>query len=213
MVAVGDSIINGKTKTVAGVPGKSWARWAADAAGFDYEQHARGGATSSDIVRDLLPKVTESYDIGVFNMGTNDALLGLDEDVLRANLTKAIEALQRHCGDLYTLSVPTDPRADAIVREVAALHDVAVIDGTLTGPRLFQPDRIHPTALGQVALGDRLAAALGTPKPSLTAPGQGQGRLGFRYWVRYGYRWVKFRAKELLRGITSRRAAITTPGA
>lgn len=200
MVAVGDSIINGKTKTVAGVPGKSWARWAAEAAGYQYEQYARGGATSTEIVRQMLPSVTGRYDVGVLNMGTNDAILGFDPDTLRRNLLTAVETMQEHCDRVFMLSVPYSARADAIVQEVAATHGLTVIDGTLGGPRLFQPDRVHPTALGQLTLGDRFAAVLETPAPSLTAPGRGEGRLGVRYWVRYGYRWIKFRAKDIVRG-------------
>lgn len=194
MVAIGDSIVNGKTKSVAGVPGRSWAAWVADAAGFEYEQHARGGATSSEIVADLLPLVVGHFDYGVFNMGTNDALKGLDADKLRANLIATVRAMREHCDTLLTLSVPSSPAADAIVRDVAQAHGVAVIDASLSGPRFFQPDRVHPTALGQLEIGDRAASALGTPKPSLTV--DSEGRLGFRYWARYGYRWVKFRSKE-----------------
>ncbi|MFW7414773.1 GDSL-type esterase/lipase family protein [Demequina sp. SO4-18] len=198
MIAVGDSIVNGKTKDVAGVPGQSWARWAADAAGFEFEQYARGGATSSEIVRDLLPNVTGRYEFGVFNMGTNDAIKKLDLTALRENATAAALKMTAHCERVFTLSVPYSPDADAIIREVAEQHEIVVIDGALTGPRFFQPDFIHPTAVGQLELGDRLADSTGTPRPSLTAPQRGQGRLGVRYWIRYAYRWLKFRAKEVL---------------
>ena len=51
----------------------------------------------------------------------------------------------------------------------------------LSGPRLLQPDRVHPTERGQLLPADRAATALGvTPSPSsLAAAPVGSGRWAY----------------------------------
>jgi len=197
MVAIGDSLVNGLTKEVAGVPGKSWARWVAETEGMEYRQYAKGGLTSTRIVNELLPQVQGRHDYGVFNMGTNDALKGLDAAVLRANAEKAAATLTSCCDRVMVLDVAVSPVASGIIHEVAADFGLTVIDSRLSGPLLFQPDGIHPTAVGQLIIADRAADALGFKSPSTTVT---VGRLGVRYFVRYGLRWAKFKTRSILRG-------------
>ena len=197
MIAIGDSLVNGNTPNVAGVPGKSWARWVAEAAGIPYEQHAKGGLTSTQIVEQFLPEVTGRYEYGVFGMGTNDALTGFDAAVFRRNLETVASRMGETCNQVVILSVPYSPKADAIVREVAATIGAVVVDAAVVGPRLFRPDGVHPTAIGYLAIADRAAIALGLPLPSLTAPVPSV--LGFKYFAWHAGQSGYFRAKGMAR--------------
>lgn len=197
MIAIGDSLVNGLTPEVAGVPGQSWARWVAEAAGIPYEQHAKGGLTSSQIVEQFLPKVTGRYEYGVFGMGTNDALTGFDTEVFRLNVKKTAARMAEVSNQVVILSVPYSSAADAIVRDVAAEFDAIVIDAKVSGPKLFRPDGIHPTSVGYLEIGDRAAAALGLPKPSLTAPTP--AKLSAGYYVKHAGQRAYFRARGMAR--------------
>lgn len=199
MIAIGDSLVNGLTPDVAGVPGKSWARWVAEASSIPYEQHAKGGLTSSEIVEQFLPKVTGRYEYGVFGMGTNDALTGFDAEVFRANVKTTAARMAEVSNQVVMLSVPYSPQADAIVREVAAGVSAVVVDARVSGQLLFRPDGIHPTAVGYLEIGDRAAVALDLPKPSLTAPAP--AKLGIGYRVKHAALTAYFRAKGMARKI------------
>lgn len=201
MIAIGDSLINGRTPDVAGVSGQSWARWVAEAAGIPYEQHAKGGLTSTQIVDQFLPKVTGRYEYGVFGMGTNDALTGFDAELFRINVKTTAARMAEVSNQVVVLSVPHSPAADAIVREVAAEYDAIVIDAKVSGPMLFRPDGIHPTAVGYLEIADRAAAALGLPQPSLTVPKP--AKLSVAYRIKHatlsGYFRARGMARKLLR--------------
>lgn len=197
MIAIGDSLTNGLTPAVAGVPGKSWARWVAEAAGIPYEQHAKGGLTSTEIVDQFLPLVTGRYEYGVFGMGTNDALLGFDAEVFRTNVKTTATRMAEVANRIVILSVPFSREADAIVREVAAEFDAVVVDAKVSGPLLFRPDGVHPTAVGYLEIGDRAAAALSLSLPSLTVPQP--AKLGARYYLKHAALRAYFRARGMAR--------------
>lgn len=198
LVAVGDSITNGKTRMVAGVPGKSWAEWLADSANLPYSQYARGGATSSEIVDELLPSVTGRYEVGVFNMGTNDVLKGLDVGTLQSNVEKTAGVLVASCDRVLVLNVAISVEASAVIESVALEYGLTVIDSKLVGVLLFQADGVHPTAVGQLVIADRAAAALRVPAPSAAVVA---GRLNIAYFVRFGFRWTKYLIRAVLRGV------------
>jgi lysophospholipase L1-like esterase len=185
LVAVGDSIVNGHGDSMAGVPALGWPQWLADAMDLSYTRYGKGGATSSVIVTDLLPLVRGRYAVGVFNMGTNDALSGWDALAFEQNFRKAAEALTSCCDRVLALTVPVSAEATGIVRRVAAECGVLVVDAELSGPRLLKPDSVHPTALGHLAIADRAAEALGAPIPSAVAVDQGRGKLGLTYGMGY----------------------------
>lgn len=197
MIAIGDSLINGRTPDVAGIPGKSWARWVAEAANIPYEQHAKGGLTSTQIVAQFLPKVTGQYAYGVFGMGTNDALNGWGAMAFRRNVETAAARMAATCTHVVILSVPYSAEADTIIREVAASIDATVVDATVSGPTMSRPDGIHPTALGYLAIADRAATQLGLPLPSLSAPTPAPIKFG--YLMKHAALTAYFRAKGMAR--------------
>lgn len=197
MIAIGDSLINGHTADVAGIPGKSWARWVAEAANLPYEQHAKGGLTSTQIVEQFLPKVTGRYDYGVFGMGTNDVLTGWDAVVFRRNVETIAARMSEASTHVVMLSVPNSTEADAIIREVAARIGATVVDAKVSGPSLSRPDGLHPTALGYLSIADRAATQLSLPLPSLTAPIPAPIKFG--YLMKHAALTAYFRAKGMAR--------------
>ncbi|KQR05986.1 SGNH/GDSL hydrolase family protein [Arthrobacter sp. Leaf145] len=185
LVAVGDSIVNGHGDSMAGVPALGWPQWLADSLGLSYTRYGLGGATSSMIVDQLLPKVRRRYAVGVLNMGTNDALGKWDATVFEQNFGLAAETLVSYCDRVLALTVPVSEEATEIVRRLAADLGVLVVDAEVRGPRLLKPDGVHPTALGHLAIADRAAEALDAQLPSESAVQRGQGRLGPGYHLSY----------------------------
>lgn len=199
LVAVGDSIINGFTDSMGGVPALGWPQWLADAMDLSYTRYGRGGATSQVIVDELLPRVRGRYTVGAFNMGTNDAFHGLDVDRLEKNLIIAAETLSAVCDRVVVLTVAYSAEATRVVRSVAAEHGLIVVDADVSGPRLLKPDGIHPTALGHLEIAECAARALGAPSPKTLAKDSGEGRLGAPYYLQYGTEVIAQRAKAALR--------------
>lgn len=199
IIAIGDSLVNGRTHDLAGVPGKSWAQWIAEAASIPYEQHAKGGLTSTEIVEQFLPKVTGRYTYGVFGMGTNDALAGFDAAVFRRNVETTATRMAEVSDQVVMLSVPYFAEADVIVRAVASDAGALIVEGKVCGPKLLQPDGVHPTAIGYLVLADRAAAALNLPLPSLAAPAP--TKLGYEYYLKYVAWTAYFRTKAVARKV------------
>jgi len=168
---------------MVGVPALGWPQWLADSMDLSYTRYGRGGATSSQIVADLLPRVRGRYVVGVFNMGTNDVLSGWDAGVFEQNVRKTAEALAVACDRVLVLTVPVSAEATAIVRRVAAETGAVVVDADVRGARLLKADGVHPTALGHLAIADRAAEGLDAQLPSLSAVRQGKGRLPVRHYA------------------------------
>lgn len=164
-----------------------------------FTKYAKGGATSSYIVSELLPRARGSYAVGLLGMGTNDALQGWDADVFRENLEKAAAALTAACDRVAVLTVPTSTAATTIIRDVADRYGIAVVDAALESPRELRPDGIHPTAIGYLTLADRAAIALGVPSPLALAHQQGQGKLGAGYLMDHYRLAVKHAAKRAIK--------------
>lgn len=199
LVAVGDSIINGFTDSMVGVPALGWPQWLADAMDLSYTRYGLGGADSTKIVNELLPKVRGHYAVGVFDMGTNDAFQSWDAERFEKNLRRAGDVMTDACERVVVLTVPYSAEATAIVRAVAPEYGFVVVDAEVRGPRLLKPDGIHPTALGQLEIADRAAIALEAPSPKLLAKNSGEGRLAPPYYIQYGAEVVAQRTKSALR--------------
>lgn len=201
LLAIGDSIVNGHGDSMAGVPAMSWAQWLADAMDLSYTRYAQGGIRSAGIVSDLLPRVHGRYSIGVFNMGTNDAMRYWDAETFRASVEAAAQMMTARCDRVLVLSVAISADATAIVNEVASKSGITVVDSRLSGGRFLAADGVHPTALGHLVIADRAAISLGVTLPSSLAINQGRNSLGASYWVGYGRRKVVASARGLARKV------------
>ena len=185
LVALGDSITNGHGEPALGVHPQSWAQWLAEALDVPFLKLATDGATAADVLAGQVPRLRaaaggDAAGAGHFGLvcvyvGVNDAR-GVDwepaafERDLRAIVTAARGRADRVL--LCTLPVdlgrpraaPKPAQAGAIVRAVAAEagDGVAVVVDLddLAGPPLLLPDAVHPTALGQLEIAARAAAAL-----------------------------------------------------
>jgi lysophospholipase L1-like esterase len=73
LVALGDSITNGRGEPWLGVPAQSWAQWVAEALELPFTKLARDGARAEDVVRDLAPRLRGPYDVAGVYVGVNDA--------------------------------------------------------------------------------------------------------------------------------------------
>lgn len=180
LVAVGDSITNGRGAPTLGVTSRSWAQWVADALGVPFHGLARDGATTADVAAGQLPKIRFGYAVGAVYCGVNDVRrVDFDAQAFADRLAEVVTHVDRHADHLVLLTIPLDlgrPRAgagkvadaNAIIGHVGAEHDALVVDlSDLRGWRLVLPDAVHLTALGQLAVADRVARELGiTTLPS-----------------------------------------------
>lgn len=178
ILSIGDGIATGRGRPMRGVHCQGWPQWLSDAMGGCILSLARGGASSTTVVDEQLPKIQGDFLIGTITMGTND-VLGGDDGRFAANLRRTVDALLLHC-ETVALVTLTSGVGGAARREHAtsvnasilaeAGDSVFVIDiGDLGGPTMLHGDLVHPTALGQLEIADRAAAAL-AQRVTLPAP-------------------------------------------
>ena len=173
VVALGDSITNGHGEPALGVTMQSWAQWLAEALGLPFTKLARDGARAADVLAEQVPRLEGPYDIGCLYAGVNDARSADWEAGAYGEAVRATASALAACSDrLLLCTLPADlgrpraapkPRAaSAVVRAVAREHDAVLADlDDLAGPPWLMPDAVHPTARGQLEMGDRAARALG----------------------------------------------------
>jgi lysophospholipase L1-like esterase len=222
VLAFGDSITNGGGELQWGVALQSWAHWTARALGLAFTSYAVDGARVGDVAgAQLSAGRTRSahpdarYDVGCLHIGVNDVrALDWDPDAFAADLATVLDFLAGRCDRIVVLTIPLDlgrPRAGAKVDVAnlaieAAARDVGatVVDLRGFGGRdVLMADHVHPTALGQVAIAERVVDALAPAGPEVYARPSDlvyyeatcRGRL--RGDLTYAYRHAKVSAREL----------------
>ena len=120
-----------------------------------------GDTTSGGRAR--LPALLKKHHpaVVVIELGGNDALRGLPLSMTEANLNAMTQAAQQAGAKVLLAGMQVPPnygaqygqRFEALFAQVAQAHKAALVPfllkGVADGPdptRLFQPDRIHPTA-------------------------------------------------------------------
>ena len=211
LVALGDSITRGRGMVPAyGADPRSWAAWLAEAMGLPFLNLAADGAMAADVAREQLPRVIDCSVATLF-VGANDARsVGFDAERFSADVSAVVAALRKKALRVVVLTVPADlgrPLAGAvepvnsILRAAAASHTVVSLDD-FAGWRHVLPDAVHPTALGQVEIADRVARALRvTPLPSEVA----EVRRTLRNDVRFAPFYARQLAKDHWRRLRERR--------
>ena len=201
LVALGDSITRGRGMAPAyGVDPRSWAAWLAEAMELPFLNLAADGAMSTGVRREQLPRLIDC-DVATLYVGANDARsVGFDADRFEDDVREVVAGLERRASRVVVLTVPLDlgrPPAGAIepvnsiLRRVASSHTVVSLDD-FAGWRHVLPDAVHPTALGQVEIADRVARALGVePLPSAVA--------GVERTLANEVRFAPFYARQLAR--------------
>jgi lysophospholipase L1-like esterase len=175
LVALGDSITVGEGSMALGVTPLSWAQWLARALDLPYSCYAFNGATTSDVLREQLPRVRAGHDVATLYAGVNDVRdPRFDLAAYERDLDAVAAGLAPQAGRLLMLTLPHDlgrptsaPKplaANAAVLRVAARHGAVVADlADFGGWTNVLPDAVHPSALGQLEIADRAARALGAP--------------------------------------------------
>jgi lysophospholipase L1-like esterase len=172
VLALGDSILCGPEEGAFGVPPRSWAQWLAEALDLPFHKLAQPGATTPWIADVLLPRARDDYALACVGVGTNDVRsLDWDPRSFEVALERILDGLTARATRICVATIPRDlgrPPAgakvvelNAIVRSAAAAREAVVVNlDDLRGWRLFFPDAVHPTALGQLEIARRAAAAL-----------------------------------------------------
>jgi lysophospholipase L1-like esterase len=188
LVALGDSITVGEGSMVLGVTPLSWAQWVAIALDLPFTNYARNGAVTADVLREQLPRVRPGHDVACLYAGVNDARSpGFDAAAYERDLLAIADGLRERCDRLLLCTIPLDlgrPRAapkpaiaNAAIARVAQRTGALLCDlADLRGWVEMLPDAVHPTAIGQVAIADRAARALGAPALPSAIAGVPRGR-------------------------------------
>jgi lysophospholipase L1-like esterase len=180
VLAFGDSITNGGGELQWGVALQSWALWTARALGLAFTSYATDGARVADVAgAQLAAARTRSahpdalYDLGCFHIGVNDVRsLDWDPEAFAADLRVVVDFLAERCDRVVVLTIPLDlgrPRAggkvegaNAVLEAEARRVGATVVDlRGFRGRGVLMADHVHPTALGQVAIAERVVDALG----------------------------------------------------
>lgn len=179
MLAFGDSITNGGGELQWGVALQSWALWTARALGVPYTGCAVDGAGAQDVIEQQIPAFLARaaapegpFDVGCLYIGVNDVRSpAWDPDAFAPRFARALAFLGERCARVLTCTAPLDlgrppagakvAQLDAIVRSAAADANALVVGLEDFGARNHvMVDRVHPTALGQVAIARRALAVL-----------------------------------------------------
>jgi lysophospholipase L1-like esterase len=179
LLAFGDSITNGGGELQWGVALQSWAPWTARGLGLALTNFAVDGARVTDVVSVQLSAARERsarpdarYDLGALHIGVNDVRsLDWDPEAFAADLHTVLAYLAERCDRIVVLTIPLDlgrPRAGAKVEVANATIEAAAAEVGATivdlrgfrGRKVLMPDHVHPTALGQIAIADRVVEVL-----------------------------------------------------
>jgi lysophospholipase L1-like esterase len=179
VLALGDSITNGGGELQWGVALQSWALWTARALGLPFTSFATDGARVADVAGAQLMAARErsaipdsNYDLGCLHVGVNDVrALDWDADAYAADLGTVLDFLAGRCRRLVVLTIPVDlgrPRAgdrvevaNAAIEAAAGAVGARIVDlRGFRGRGVLMADHVHPTALGQVAIAERVVDSL-----------------------------------------------------
>ena len=223
-VAVGDSLTEGLGDPEPRSPNgfRGWADRVAEelstgCSDFSYANLAVRGLLFRQIIDTELPQALALHpDLVSIQGGGNDLLhAGADPDKIADALERAVIDLRASGATVLVFVGPDSGRSTIMgqfrtkiaifnenVRSIAERHDAVVADmwvmPELHEPRMWSPDRLHPSALGHHAVASMVLKALNVPNslaPSdpkpLPARSWRQARAGDLVWARaYLMPWV-----------------------
>lgn len=221
VLAFGDSITNAGGELQWGVALQSWALWTARGLGLPYTGYAVDGAVARDVAEQQIPAFQARaacpggpYDVGCVYIGVNDVRsLDWDPEAFERRFGGVLAFLGERCTRVLACTAPLDlgrppagakvAQLNAIVRSAAADAGALVVALEDFGARNHvMVDRVHPTALGQVAIARRALAVLAADgmeirvdPATLIAPDRGTRVDRLRGDWTYVYRDLKQRAR------------------
>jgi len=174
VLAFGDSITNGGGELQWGVALQSWALWVARGLGLPFTTYAVDGAQVGDVLAAQIPAYGRrnaygdaAYEVGCLYIGVNDVrALDWDAGHFEERFELALGYLSQRCDRVLTATAPLHlgvPRVGSRVHELnGAVERVAGRLGALVvdlrgfrARNYVMADRVHPTALGQIAIAER----------------------------------------------------------
>jgi lysophospholipase L1-like esterase len=174
VLAFGDSITHGGGELQWGVALQSWAQWVARGLGLPFTSRAVDGARVEGVVREQIPaferhtaRPEARYDVGCLYIGVNDVRApDWDAAAFERDFASALDFLAVRSDRALVLTAPLDlgrPRAGpkvielnaAIARAGAGAGALLVDLSDFRARNWVMPDRVHPTAFGQVAIAER----------------------------------------------------------
>lgn len=174
VLAFGDSITNGGGELQWGVALQSWALWVARGLGLPFTSYAVDGAQVGDVLAAQIPAFSRrnaysdaAYELGCLYIGVNDVrALDWDAASFEERFEVALRFLAQRCERVMTMTAPAEmgvpPVGARMVELNAAIERGAgrlgalVVDLREFRARNFvMADRVHPTALGQIAIAER----------------------------------------------------------
>ncbi len=179
VLAFGDSITNGGGELQWGVALQSWGQWVARALGLSFTNYAVDGAYARDVANEQIPAFRRRsahpearYELGCLYIGVNDVrALDFSPEAFERNFRLALRFLKDRCDRTLTVTVPLDlgrpragakvPVANSVIESVASELGALVVDlRHFRARNHVMPDRVHPTAFGQIAIAERALAVL-----------------------------------------------------
>lgn len=205
LVALGDSITRGRGGSPAlGIHFQSWAQWLAETLELPLTNLAADAAVAADVLAGQVPRLQGPYDLAVLYAGVNDTR-GADWDPARfdRDMREIVAALRAAADRVVVLTLPEDlgrpaaaPKPAQANRILRALGAEVVELADFGGRREVLPDAVHPTSAGMLAIADRVAAAIGAPRPSAAVDSPPAGLRYEAWWRRLWVRDVIRRARE-----------------
>jgi lysophospholipase L1-like esterase len=221
LLAFGDSITNGGGELQWGIALQSWAQWTARALGLTLTNFAVDGAEVVDVAGTQLTAARERsahpdarYDLGALHIGVNDVRsFDWNPDAFAKDLKVVLDFLAERCDHIVVLTIPLDlgrPRAGAkveaandAIEEAAREVGATIVDlRGFRGRKVLMSDHVHPTALGQIAIAEKVIEAMSHEGMPIFIPGSlvtyETTRTGrFRGDLTYTYRHAKVSARAL----------------
>jgi lysophospholipase L1-like esterase len=216
VLAFGDSITNGGGELQWGVALQSWVQWLARSLGLPFTNYAVDGARVADVVTRQIPAHQQlnavgepRYQLGCLYIGVND-VRSPDWDPMsyERDLAAGLTYLHGLCDRVLTVMIPLDlgrphtgapvHQANSVIEQQAAHTGSLVLDlRDLRGREVMMLDRVHPTAMGQIAIAERALEVLGADglsarvRPNALATPEDGPQARARAALTYARRWVQ----------------------
>jgi acyl-CoA thioesterase-1 len=170
ILAFGDSLTAGLGLPASGAfPARLQARLKSEGIDVKIVNAGVSGDTTTDGLARLDWALADKPDFVILALGANDALRGIDPEIVRANLEKMIEKIQASGAKILILGMLApanwgqqyEHEFDAIYPDLAKAHGVPLypffLEGVAMNPALNQPDGLHPNERGVAIMVDHIA--------------------------------------------------------
>ncbi|MGA8402547.1 MAG: arylesterase [Stellaceae bacterium] len=170
VLAFGDSLTAGLGLPAReAFPAKLQARLKSEGVDVKIVNAGVSGDTTTDGLARLDWALADKPDFVILALGANDALRGIDPQIVRANLDKMIDKIQASGAKILLLGMLApanwgqqyEHEFDAIYPDLAKAHGVPLypffLEGVAMNQALNQPDGIHPNERGVAIMVDHIA--------------------------------------------------------